>query len=250
MSDILGKNGKPLTGAALQKRLAKIKRDNATNPPLLGHEIMVEYTPFTQKEKKETKTFNYLEPDVESEILDLDPQVLDIKLITAKIITALKQSENTLNKTTEFSQKLKGLQLQLKERQGLKDYREAIGIGNQAELNQIAEKSHESSNFSVPLKDLNELVTGVDDLIDLVTDQDLRIGKIEQQINQNKSFAKTAKNLADVLLIGSFGGAIIGLCLGIMYPDQLKIGTTFGFVGGASLALLNKLNPVKENQNS
>lgn len=250
MSDILDKNGKPLTGAALQKRLAKITRDNATNPPLLGHEIMVEYTPFTQEKRKKTKAFNYVEPDVGSEILALDPHVLDIKLITGKIITALKQSENTLNKTTEFSRKLNELQLQLEERQGLKNYRTAIGIDNQAELNQIAEKSHESSNLSVSIKDLNELVKGIDDLINLVTDQDLRIGKIEQEINKNKSFAKTAKNMVDVLLIGSFGGAIIGLCLGILYPDQTKLGTTFGFVGGATIALLTKLNPVERNKNS
>jgi hypothetical protein len=249
MSDILGKNGKPLTGAALQKRLAKTERENAANPPLLGHQIMVKYTPFTQEEREKTETFNYVEPDLESEVLVLDPQVLDIALITAKIIAALRQSNNTLNKTTEFSRKLKELQLQLEERQGLKDYRTTIGIDNQAELNQIAEKSHEFSNLSVPIKDLNELVKGVDDLINLVTDQDLRIGKIEHQINKNKSFAKTAKNIVDVLLIGSFGGTIIGLCLGIMYPDQTKLGTTFGFVGGASLALLNKLNPVEENKN-
>ncbi len=220
MSDIFlkDKNGKTLTGAALQQRLAKLAKESAAKQPLLG--VGMPDLERSNYEEKAASQLDWREPE---------PQSLDLEALTAKVLEVANTQSETLARSKEFDQKIRGLLSKLKESQG-----------QTSERTQIAEYSSETM---VPLKDLTELIKGVDDLTNLVVDQDLRINKLEQEINKSKIFGMAAKNLADVILIGTFGGAIIGLCLGILYPSQTKLGATFGFVGSASMALLSKLNP-------
>ena len=149
-----------------------------------------------------------------------------------------KIAEKGLDSTREFNQRIEGLLLKLNESKIQVDYQ--THITNQTSLIQPTVDNNDSA---IPLQDLTDLLKGVDDLTSLVVDQDLRINRLEHEINKNKIFGMAAKNVADVLLVGSFGGAIIGLCLMLLYPSQMKLGTMYGFVGSASMALLSKLNP-------
>jgi hypothetical protein len=234
MSNLLkDKNGKTLTGAALQKRLTKLAKESAAQQPLLGVG-MPDLEPLNYGEKA-AEELGWREPE---------PQSLGIEVLTAKILEKLKPAEESLERRREFDHKIQGLLLKLNEGQRQVDYQ--TKIVNQTSLVQATEDNNDPT---VPLKDLAELLKGVDDLTTLVVDQDLKLNKLEDEINKNKIFGLAAKNLADVLLIGSFGGAILGFCLMILYPNQIKLGTMYGFVGSASIALLGKLNPSPNQQN-
>ena len=242
MSELLkDKNGKILTGAALQQRLGRLVKESTAKQPLLSIGMPdLERSNYGEKAAAE---LDWREPK---------PQLLDIEALTAKVLEVAKNSNETLARTKEFGETISNLKLEFEKRQKQFDesqkeinYYTNI-LANQTKLVQV---TGDESDLTVPLKDLVTLIKGVDDMTSLVVDQDLRIGKLEQQLSKNKSATRTIKDVANVILIGSFCGALIGLCLGILYPNQTKLGTTFGFVGGASLALLNKLNPVEENTN-
>ena len=143
-----------------------------------------------------------------------------------------KIAEESLDSTRKFNQRIEALLLKLNESKIQVDYQTSL-----------VQPTIDNNDSAIPLKDLTDLLKGVDDLTSLVVNQDLRINRLEHEINKNKVFGLAAKNLADVLLVGSFGGAILGLCLMLLYPNQTKLGTVYGFVGSASMALLAKLNP-------